>query len=391
MEWLKQMSLKKALFTITFFTSTASLALSALSFWGCLKLRSAIAPEGYLLDVHSDPIKMTALPKPTENAVKLAEIISVFQLVLPMLIFTLALLFTASAFYRLKLKEPLELLSKSASQIIAGNLDFVIKSRSRDELGQLCIAFETMRQALLDNNRSLWQQTQERKRLNAAFSHNLRNPLTVLKGSAKLARQGLLSGAADTAFLSEHLSLIESYTNRLERYVETMSRIQKLEEISPDLEETDYESVALKLEKNLSFLVLDAGKRLHFQARACPHSILIDTSILFQIAENLVSNALRFAAEHISVSCHVKDEMLILSVRDDGCGFPASLLKNGIRPFQKGNEDAEHFGMGLYTCELLASRHGGWIRIGSAPALDIDSFGQTLETGAVAYAALKIR
>lgn len=390
MERLKQMSLKKALFTITFINSTAALLLSALSFWGCLWLRSFIAPEGYLLDVHSDPVRVTALPKPSENAEWLGEIITAFQFILPMLIFTLALLFTASAFYRLKLKDPLEILSESAGRIIGGNLDFEVEARSRDELGQLCIAFETMRKALLDNNRRLWQQAQERKRLNAAFSHNLRNPLTVLKGAAKLARQGVSSGAAD-AVLFEHLSLIESYTNRLERYVETMSGIQRLEEISPAPEKTDYESMVLRLKKNLSLLAADGEKKLHFEAQACPCFVFIDTSILFQIAENLVSNALRFSREHITVSCRVEEEMLTITVSDDGCGFPDALLKNGIRPFQKGNEDAEHFGMGLYTCQLLAARHGGRIIIHPRPVSDIDCTGQSTRTGASVSATLKIR
>ena len=70
--------------------------------------------------------------------------------------------------------------------------------------------------------------------------------------------------------------------------------------------------------------------------------------------------------------------MLKLSVTDDGCGFPAALIKNGIQPFQKGSEDTEHFGMGLYICNLLCQRHGGSISI------------QNNEIGATVSATLKI-
>ena len=48
-----------------------------------------------------------------------------------------------------------------------------------------------------------------------------------------------------------------------------------------------------------------------------------------------------------------------LEVADDGEGFPERLLKNGVKPFQKGVEDSDHFGMGLYICDLLCRKHGG--------------------------------
>ena len=57
-----------------------------------------------------------------------------------------------------------------------------MESPSADELGKLCQSFETMRASLEANSRALWDAVEERKRLNAAFSHDLRTPLTVLQG-----------------------------------------------------------------------------------------------------------------------------------------------------------------------------------------------------------------
>lgn len=67
---------------------------------------------------------------------------------------------------------------------MAGDLDFALHTASADELGRLCSAFEAMRRALLESNRRLWRQAEDRQRLNAAFAHDLRNPVTVLKGCA---------------------------------------------------------------------------------------------------------------------------------------------------------------------------------------------------------------
>ena len=122
-------------------------------------MRSQIAPHGVVIDVHSNPVIISQVPEATAQAETIGEIISVIQMILPILIYIGALFVTASMFYRLKLKEPLTLLKNGANRIIENNLDFAIEAKSQDELGQLCIAFETMRKTLLDNNRELWRQT----------------------------------------------------------------------------------------------------------------------------------------------------------------------------------------------------------------------------------------
>lgn len=136
---------------------------------------------------------------------------------------------TASLFYRWKLKEPLAVLMDGTNRMMENDLDFIIPAVSGDELEQLCVTFETMRQSLLNSNRELWRQTEERKRLNAAFSHDLRNPITVLKGSAKMAKQ--CADCGNTPQLMDNLERMEAYTGRIERYVETMSKVQRLEQV----------------------------------------------------------------------------------------------------------------------------------------------------------------
>lgn len=89
-------------------------------------------------------------------------------------------------FYRKILQKPLELLGATADKITDNNLDFTIHYDRPDEFGRLCQSFEKMRSALRDNNLELWRQIEERRRLNAAFAHDLRTPLTVLKGQSEM-------------------------------------------------------------------------------------------------------------------------------------------------------------------------------------------------------------
>ncbi|NLT15786.1 MAG: HAMP domain-containing protein, partial [Clostridiales bacterium] len=94
----------------------------------------------------------------------------------------LCVIAAALLFYRNKLKKPLLLLADASDRISKNDLDFSVDYKSRDEMGRLCGSFEKMRTALEENNKSMWHAMEERRRLNAAFSHDLRTPLTVLRG-----------------------------------------------------------------------------------------------------------------------------------------------------------------------------------------------------------------
>ena len=189
MEWLKRMSLKKSLFSLTLLSILIAALLTALLFWVYAKFNVIHAPEDMMLYVNKDYIiEPTAITGKSKQAY-LSKLISFSQIALPVLFFVGALLCAVFLFYRLKLKKPLIILKDATARIMEDDLDFSVEAAAPDELGALCGAFETMRRALLANNQKLWRQAEEQKRLNAAFSHDLRNPLTVLKGSAKMAKR----------------------------------------------------------------------------------------------------------------------------------------------------------------------------------------------------------
>ena len=155
MEWIKQMSLKKALFTLTFTNLLIAAVLSILVFWACIKFSTTIAPQGVTLNVSLDSIERAEFSKPSADAARIGDICSLLQIALPVLFFVIALVATASMFYRWKLKEPLAILTDGANRIMDNDLDFVIEAKTGDELGLLCSAFETMRQSLLKNHLEL--------------------------------------------------------------------------------------------------------------------------------------------------------------------------------------------------------------------------------------------
>ncbi len=95
----------------------------------------------------------------------------------------------------------------------------------------------------------------------------------------------------------------------------------------------------------------------------CVDRVYIDHGIFLTVAENLIGNAVRFARQEVFVCLRQEGGCLILSVGDGGPGYPAALLRDGPKPFGKASEDAAHFGMGLYSSQVLCGKHGGELRL----------------------------
>lgn len=349
MERLRDMSLKRALFLLSAGCVTLSLLLVGALFWLCEAVEKDIPTGGILYTVGGG---FTMAPPPTPEQQRLLTALSWGKLTSCVLFPLAGLALAGVLFYRLKLKTPIALLGEGVRRIRAHDLDFVIPQTSHDELGELCGAFETMRGELLRTNRELWRRSEERKRLNAAFAHDLRNPITVLKGSVKLLSQG----RGDQATLER----LEAYTARIEEYVEAMSTIQGLEQLP--LKGQTVSGAALGRELEETARVLASGLRAEVSVTVAGE-LWLDHGVFLTVAENLIGNAARFARQEIGIELGAEGEILSLRIRDDGPGFPERLLRDGPEPFGKTEEAGAHFGLGLYNCRLLCAKHGGALKL----------------------------
>jgi len=354
-ERLKNMGLKKSFFFLSVWCILISLLLVLLVFLMCGAIKNGYPSGG--IEIRSDGT-VIPLEQPTAAQQQVITLLTYFQWLSCIILPVSGLGIAAVLFYRIKLKEPIDLLRNGTEHIRANDLNFSIPAVSTDELGQICAAFETMRLELLKTNQELWRQSEERKRLNAAFAHDLRNPITVLKGSVKLLRRGTPD--------EQIVNRLESYTLRIEQYVEAMSSIQRMEQMPVQSSEVTAATLRAELEEtarlfapalNVVVSVPDMG------------TLRVDHGIFLTVAENLIGNAARFAQTRLEIALTLEGNILSLSVIDDGPGFPAELLRSGPKPFGKLEESTEHFGMGLYSSNLLCLKHGGSLRLENCPAV----------------------
>lgn len=272
----KNLGLYKSFVLVTAVSLLSAFLLTWLTISVCVRLREGIAPTGVTISYDEAGNKtIVPAPIPDSKQQQAANAVESVQYVLTIVYFTLAMILSSMVFYRCKLKKPIQVLQNSAQRIMEQDLDFTISPEGMDELGQLCAAFDKMRDQLKRNNRELWRLIEERKRLNAAFSHDLRNPVTVLKGSIRVMEKGVTENLLEKEEILENLKQLENYTRRIESYVEAMSSAQKLEETRCTPTEVSYKELKEEFQEHTRLLLMETDSQAAFHFVGSENAVLL--------------------------------------------------------------------------------------------------------------------
>lgn len=283
----------------------------------------------------------------------------------------------AAVYYRKKLREPITQLQNGVERIQEDNLDFHIEYDGDDELGRLCCSMEKMRRELRQKHKALWESLEQRKLLNASVSHDLRTPITVLKGYLDYLEKNIPQDKLTEDMLFDTVSSMQGAVNRLELYVESVRDIEKIENIEIEKRSENVKLLLNELRSNVQQLA--GNKEIIISNDITVDKIQIDKGVFFRILENLLQNALRYAEKQVSINLSHKKDFLILTVKDDGKGFSAADLEKATTVFYSNDKEKQHFGIGLSVCKILCEKHGGLLYVGNQK-----------EKGACVTAKLKI-
>lgn len=307
-------------------------------------------------------------------------------------VYSAAAIFLVSVlYYKNKLREPMSLLKAEMESIKRNDLSYSCFYDSNDEMGDICKAMDTMRKAVVENQKSMWELLEEQRKINAAFAHDLRTPLTVISGYVDMLTEYYPKGKMSEEKIMEILSAIRGQTIRLKTFSETMKKIDSFEVlevrkkavISCDLEK-DIKNLAAGLESGSSFAI---SVMTQFKER----EICCDENIILEVLGNLLSNALRYGEKKIEILAKQQEDRLFLYVKDDGRGMTKEELYKADSPYysdktkdcedqwngdETENEQRDiHFGLGLTICKILCKKHGGNL-----------SFSNSIDGGAIVCA-----
>ena len=414
MEQMKQsfrdMPLRRTFSLCVFTAIAAAVLLSVLTVWGCSAFRSWLLPEKdkvYLSvnKTYSDGTVETAelllqvgqeLPmlgvdgNVAENAnAEVSYTLSKAEqsyraltpkrqaaflaaggamIVMPMLYCILGILICAFWFYRHKLQGPLLVLENATEQIAKRDLDFSVTTDSGDEMGRLCKSFEMMRQGLYQANKEVWLMLEQRQKFLSSVSHDLRNPIAIIKGYTEYLQINIPKGTMKPEQLSMIADNLAFGAARLERYADSVSSINQLEAIKLQYTTCYLQSFLLALAEDMKILSEKKHMELTVQHTVPELEVSIDRENYARILENIFQNALRFTKKKIQLKWEFNNDILHTTIMDDGPGFSDTMLKKQEQLSVFGEAAKEHMGMGLVVSKILCVKHGGRLQISNSPS-----------------------
>lgn len=260
-------------------------------------------------------------------------------------------------FYKNKLKTPLQEL-KDASQMIADNeLDFHVSYENKDEMGTLCKEFEMMRSDLADNNRKMWRMIDDEKALRNAIAHDIRSPLSILRGYQEMLLEFVSAESIKTEDVIDILQTGMYQIDRIEHFTENMRKMSHLEQRKLQCSEIELSELAKKIEAEAAMLSKKESKLCKVERVQEQNIVKVDEELVMEVTDNLLENAVRYAQKSIALQIKKKDGFFIISVEDDGIGF-VDTEEKVTEPFYHKNpqDDLKHFGLGMYISRIFCEK-----------------------------------
>ncbi len=267
-----------------------------------------------------------------------------------------------------KLIVPLELLSYGSEQIKNGNLDFEMNYVSDDEFRQVCGDFDEMRVRLKDSVDSQLKYEENRKQLVVGISHDLRTPLTAIKGYV----EGLRDGVANTPEKQKkYLNTIYTKACDMDVLVDSLFLFSKLDTGSFPFK---FDVVNIKeYMKNFYNYAKDEfyGKDIEvFFDNRCDElsRVKIDCQEMNRALLNIVENSVKYKDEckcEIKINVYEEEKNMLLEISDNGKGVEEQELSNLFVSFYRGDVSRtnpnEGSGLGLAIAKHIVEAHGGQI------------------------------
>ncbi len=280
-------------------------------------------------------------------------------------IFSIIISAAAGYYMAKRALEPIHEITSTARGVAAGDLSRRLTSQSQDkEIGVLVRSLNKMFEGLEANFLA-------QKRFTADASHELRLPLTILKGEIEVALR--------------HPRTKEEYQQILQQQLDTIDRIQRIVNDLLTLARADAGQLEItQAPIDLSLLLQEVGQQhlILFDSQNIQLEMDIENDLnmmgeasqIERIMMNLLSNAFKHAPEHstIYLSVHSDNDSAIICVRDEGSGIAEEQQDRLFDRFFRADDararkEGEGAGLGLAICKRIVSAHDGVIWLESKP------------------------
>ena len=284
-------------------------------------------------------------------------------------IVVILLLNTLFTRYQLKkLLQPVDALARAAGRIETGDFTQAIDCPGRDEFAPVCDAFNRMQEHLLAEQEKSAAYERARTDLVAGISHDLRTPLTSVKGYIK----GLRDGVAQTPERQrQYLEVAYRKACDMDVLLQRLFYFSRMETGNLPLfrEEADLGEFVARFAAETRPELEQAGGEITLELSAGPHPASFDPEQMCRVLTNLKDNALRYSGADrpvISLTVERQGERTYIRFADNGQGVPEADLPRLFDQFWRADQarssrNGEGSGLGLYIARYIVEAHGGTI------------------------------
>lgn len=266
-----------------------------------------------------------------------------------------------------KIIKPIKSLKKATNEISNGNLDCSIAEEGDTEIRELCRGFESMRVQLKDSIIMKMKYDDNRKGLISSISHDLRTPITSIKGYV----EGILDGVANTPQKREsYLRTIYSKAEHVDLMIDDLLLYSKLDlnQIPFNFEKVDiveyfnyciYESEPELKKDNIKIWLNNELKTTNF--------VMMDRERLKRVILNIIGNSQKYMNKEqgeIVVNLRETTSNIIIEIRDNGAGIDnndANKIFDRFYRTDKARSGAKGSGLGLSIAKQIVEGHNGRI------------------------------
>ena len=253
-------------------------------------------------------------------------------------------------------------LERASERIAAGDLNFRLNVEGRDEVAAVARSFDHMRRSLIEERRMLRAERERKRSFLMAVSHDLRTPLTSIKGYLEALQDGM---APDRGAELRYLRIARDRVDLLATRIADLNELLRME-----TGEWRMQRERRNLTEMLGALAVDyredallIGRR--FQAAIdLPDNLVVDAdwSLFTRVTDNLMENALQYtrSGDRIRLAALQYNGQVEVAVQDSGPGIPADQLAHIFDPFFRGAAERPEpgSGLGLAVARSIVEAHG---------------------------------
>ena len=261
---------------------------------------------------------------------------------------------------------PIHHLKVATKKITDGNLDFEMPTGGDDEVGELCTDFEEMRRRLQESAEEKIEAERQNKELISNISHDLKTPITVVKGYV----EGLMDGVADTPEKQEkYLRAIYNKANDMERLINELTFYSKIDtnRIPYHFDRINVSAYFADCVEDLSLELDDRNMELaYFNYVDEDVEVIADAEQIKRVINNIVSNSIKYIDKPKGyINIRVKDvgDFIQVEIEDNGKGIATKdlplIFNRFYRTDESRNSSKGGSGIGLSIVKKIIEDHGG--------------------------------